>query len=351
MTAGIAAAEVTFSGTAKFGYNDTDAATGESVGAAFSDLDLNIDFSQELNHGYTAAASVELDYADANQGNDISATDALVSLTNSDSGIHYGDTDHAAENAWTAVGSMEADTFRDADGEMVTRADMTFGGAKLSVSLGDDTNYTVTAASGSTPAVMGTEKDYISLGISGSAGAFSYALAHQNENTLWLDGDDNKAASQQKITGVRVSTTLGGATVALGYAKNDIDTSTGIEVSYPMGALTTTASYVKEGDASEEDNWDVKFVYATDAVGLTVATDEDSDWNVDVSYKMDNGLSLFVGADDGGEDTYAGVRYDLGGGASPLASYANDNDNDDDDDEVGPEDYKEGMTFQLSFAF
>ena len=144
---------------------------------------------------------------------------------------------------------------------------------------------------------------------------------------------------------------MGGATVALGYAKNDNGGSTGIEVSYPMGALTTTASYVKEGDASEEDNWDVKFVYAADAVGLTVATDESQDWNVDVSYEMGNGLSLFVGADDGGEDTYAGVSYDLGGGASMLASYANDSNNTDTDDEVGAKDYKEGMTFQLSFAF
>jgi hypothetical protein len=351
MAAGIAAADVTFSGTANFGYNDTDHKTGESVGAAFSDLDLNIGFSQELNNGFTAGASVELDYADANQGNDISASDALVSLTNGESGIYYGDTDHAAENAWTAVGSMDNDSLRDADSEMVTRADMTFGGAKIGISLGDDSNYTVTAASGSTPAVVGNEKDYISLGISGSAGAFSYALAHQNANTLWLDGDDNTAPSQLATTGVRVSTTLGGATVALGYAKNDNGGSTGIEVSYPMGALTTTASYVQEGATGAENNWDVKFVYAADAVGLTVATDESQDWNVDVSYEMGNGLSLFVGADDGGEDTYAGVSYDLGGGASMLASYANDNDSDDDDDEVGAKDYKEGMTFQLSFAF
>jgi len=90
MAAGIAAADVTFSGTANFGYNDTDHKTGESVGAAFSDLDLNIGFSQELNNGFTAGAAVELDYADANQGNDISASDALVSLTNGESGIYYG---------------------------------------------------------------------------------------------------------------------------------------------------------------------------------------------------------------------------------------------------------------------
>ena len=63
-------------------------------------------------------------------------------MTNGESGIHYGDTDHAAENAWTAVGSMDNDAFRDADGEMVTRADMTFGGAKIGISLGDDTHIT-----------------------------------------------------------------------------------------------------------------------------------------------------------------------------------------------------------------
>ena len=88
--------------------------------------------------------------------------------------------------------------------------------------------------------IRGIEKDYISLGITGSAGAFSYALAHKNANTAWLDGDDNSAKSQQATTGVRVSTTLGGATVALGYAKNDNGGSTGIEVSYPMGASINT---------------------------------------------------------------------------------------------------------------
>ena len=106
------------------------------------------------------------------------ASDALISLTNADSGIHYGDTKHGAENAWSAVGSMDNDAFRVADGEMVTRADMTFGGAKIGISLGDDT----------TPLALSpvTEKDYISLGITGSAGAFSYALAHQNANTACL---------------------------------------------------------------------------------------------------------------------------------------------------------------------
>jgi hypothetical protein len=67
---------------------------------------------------------------------------------------------------------------------------------------------------------------------------------------------------------------------------------------------------------------------------VTATTDESDDWNVDVSYDMGNGISVFVGADD------------AGGGASLLASYT-----DDSDDEVSAKDYKEGMTLQLSFAF
>ena len=67
---------------------------------------------------------------------------------------------------------------------------------------------------------------------------------------------------------------------------------------------------------------------------MTATTDESDDWNVDVSYDMGNGMSVFVGANN------------AGGGASLLASYT-----DDSDDEVSAKDYKEGMTLQLSFAF
>ena len=244
---------------------------------------------------------------------------------------------------------MDDDAFRAVDGDMVTRAGMTLGGAKVRVSLGDDTS--LDNPTNATPAVPGNESDYNSLGVTGTAGALTYALATQNANTAWLDNDDNSAASQQSITGVRVSTTWDGATVALGHATNDNGGSTSVEVSYPTGVFTTTASYVAEGATGAEANWDVKVVYAEGAMGLTVATDESNDWNVDVSYDMGNDMNLFIGADDGGEDTYAGLSYDLGGGASLLASYADDSDNDDSDDEVGAKDYKEGMTFELSFAF
>ena len=213
---------------------------------------------------------------------------------------------------------MDNDAFRAADGDMVTRAGMTLGGAKVSVSLGDDTS--LANPTNATPAVPGNESDYNSLGVTGTAGALTYALATQNANTAWLDNDDNSAASQQSITGVRVSTTWDGATVALGHATNDNGGSTSVEVSYPTGVFTTTASYVAEGATGAEANWDVKVVYAEGAMGLTVATDESNDWNVDVSYDMGNDMNLFIGADDGGRDTHAGLSYDLGGGASLLAS-------------------------------
>ena len=89
---------------------------------------------------------------------------------------------------------MDNDAFRAADGDMVTRAGMTLGGAKVSVSLGDDTS--LANPTNATPAVPGNESDYNSLGVTGTAGALTYALATQNANTAWLDNDDNSAASQ-----------------------------------------------------------------------------------------------------------------------------------------------------------
>jgi hypothetical protein len=77
---------------------------------------------------------------------------------------------------------------------------------------------------------------------------------------------------------------------------------------------------LQKAQLAQKPTGDVKVVYAEGAMGLTVATDESNDWNVDVSYDMGNDMNLFIGADDGGRDTHAGLSYDLGGDASLLAS-------------------------------
>ena len=346
LAAGVAQADVSFSGTAEVGYNDHASTTkknGAGVATAltkgvYSDADLNIAMSAALDNGMSASASFEIDYAGTNQGGSLSSSDSVVSFSSDVASVTFGDTKHAAQGAWSAVGSMDKDAFRVADGENVTRVDVALGGMKLSVSEGNDTTG---------------DTDAMTLGLTGTVGSVSFALAHQNANTLLLDSDDNGDASRLATTGVRASTTMGGAAVAFGYAKNTTGNSTGVSVSYPMGAFTANASYVAESvkTGTTKANWDTGFAYTDGGMTLAANTDESSDWNVDASFALSGGATLFVGADDAGKDTYAGVSYGLGNGATLVASYAKDDNNDDGDDEVGAKAYKNGMTIELSFAF
>ena len=68
------------------------------------------------------------------------------------------------------------------------------------------------------------------------------------------------------------------------------------------------------------------------------------------SYDAGNGLVIFAGLSDGGEDTYVAGTYDLGSGASLLVSFADDGDADA-GDEVGANDYQHGTTVEVSFDF
>lgn len=333
--AGAAAADISLSGAAKLGYNDTiNTAAGETASGFYTDLDVTVSMSQELDNGLTAAASIKLsDLDDNNSGNGVASSDFVVSLTGDNAGLYYGDTALAADNVWSSTGSMDADTFRTEDGEDVLRGEFTFGDTNVQVSMGDDAG----------------DDSFTSLGVKSTLGSVDLVLAWQEANTATLDNDDNGAATQNEVLGLGVSTTLGGATVGFGYASNDAGNSTGLSVSYPVGDVTVKASYVSE--SAGDDNWDLGVSYAANGLTLDVTTDESDDWGIEGSYDMGNGLTVFAGVDDAGDDTYVATSYDLGGGASVLFSYADDSDDDNDDDEIGAGDYKAGMTLEVSFAF
>ena len=70
--AGAAAAEITFSGEAALGYNDTDALSEDDEDKGFYwDAELGITFSQELDNGLVAAATVTSDVVDNQLEGDI----------------------------------------------------------------------------------------------------------------------------------------------------------------------------------------------------------------------------------------------------------------------------------------
>jgi hypothetical protein len=389
--AGAAAADVTFGGDAKLGFNidngdeprDTfiDEAGNEiAKDGFFWEANLGVTLSQELNNGLTAAASFTLNIADNDDGSDVDVdNDFLLSLTTEEGGLFLGDTAFAAESHWDSAGGMKADDFSEQDGEVVLRGDVSISGVEASVSgiLADDDNDR-----------PNDDLDQLSVGAEATVGRFTMSLGYQEESEVLepgyvstapgiYDPFTNDDFDPSEVFGISVGTTFGGADVQVGYATNQTlnDDSLGFEVSYPFGPVTLGAYYVLENDDDSDfdlgnDDLENSFgVLADYASGpLTVSAfyefdddgneiddpevdfdtdgddqDEDDDFGVEIGYDVGNGLQLYAGLIDE-TGNYVGAEYDLGSGAQLIASYA-------DQDEEGAREYEAGTTLQVKFEF
>jgi outer membrane protein OmpU len=352
--AGAAAAEghtgISFSGSASLGYNDMLATGGgDNEFGFYSDLDLVAGFAAELDNGLTAAASLNLDDLGGGTNN---GTVYELSLTSDTAGLYYGDTNFAAQNVWAGAGSMDNDGFSEADGEESLRGEVTFGAVSAQVS------YVLANNAGSRN--VANELNQLSLGMSADFGNFNVVMAFQEasgEAAGFYSSDlvgppvtgDSIDFNEAEVFGLSVGTTFAAADVRLAYAETGAASSTGLSVAYPVGSVTINASYVMESAA--DDNWDLGATYADGPVSATISTDESDDWAIEGSYDVGNGLVVYAGLADAGEDMYVAGAYDLGSGASILVSFADDADADNGDDEIGANDYQEGTTVELSFAF
>ena len=382
MTAGIAAAEVSITGDFRLGFNDTDSntamvgtaavpgvqvpgsayVTGTAASAGYTaatthdnklgvynDAGIAIAMSSTLDNGMAAGITVDLDGSDfASQAQD----KYKFSLSKDSTMVEFGTTEYSAITNWTSGGDMATDTWanQNADNKNVLRAETTVGGLKVSVSQSVAAD-TATASS-----------DPISITLGGSLGGASYVIANEGSKM-----------------GIAATTAVGGATVTTAYSTapsivaatsaahaSDMDTSTGVKIAYPMGAITATASYVMESHGTcgagalactqAGDAWNIAAVWTSGATTVTFKTDENSNNSVEGSTTM-GAATVSAGLHDYLEDMYLSVSNPLGGGASIMASYAIDGNDgvaggsSDALDEVGGPDLQEGLTIELKFAF
>ena len=355
--AGAAAAEITFSGEATLGYNDTDNRGNDPVtGLAnltatdfvddavgfYWDASIDVTMSKALDNGLTAAATFGLNVVDNSLGDSVSSSDYVLSLTSDTAGLYFGNTEFAAQKHWVSAGDMEADGFSEEDGETVLRGDITYGGVNASVSY----------------AVNGEALEQLSLGADATFGTISVAFGYQEDANPEYAGAGPDFNGNQ-VMGVSVGTAFGGADVRLAYAQEALalgDKSTiAVSVSYPFGPVTLGASYALESDttpgATPEDFWQVSADYASGAIAVNANFDSTEDWELTGSYDVGNGLTAYAGVVDAGDDMYVAASMDLGGDATLLVSYADTGDTSNDDDEIGPNDYQEGATVELGFKF
>ncbi len=350
--AGAAVAEshtgVTFTGTAELGYNDN--AVGDNDGF-YSDLDIIAGFLTELDNGLTASATLDLeDLADSADG-----VAYELALTSETAGLFYGDTAFAADNIWISAGDMEGDGFSEADGEEAIRGEVRYGNVDAQVS------YVLANNEGTRN--VAEDANQLSIGVSADFGNWNVIAAYQDssdEVANFYSSDDGAAVgptgsngdfNDNEVYGLSVATTFAGASVRLAYADDSVTDSTGLEIAYPYGPVTTTVYYVSESVG--QDNWGLNFAYSDGPVAVTLDYQDDQgseDWGLEGSFEVGNGLQIFAGIDDSGDDYYAGGTYDLGGGTELQISYAED-DSSDAGDEIGDQEYQEGTTVEISFEF
>lgn len=341
---GHAVAPVVFDGSATLEYNDITGLNSEAT--------LNVTMQRALDNGLTASASVSVDL-EANGGQALTAADYVLSLTSETSSLSYGDVDPVAAAAWSGVdGSTFGDFDEDSPFDAVLASSATFGATTASVSYGVDlTAQTFTG---------------MQLGVTSTIAGASMALAYQDADHDGLDGDGLSEYEVGELLGVSVGTTLSGATVTLALLTDMDDTSFGVDVSYPVGAMTVGGYYSVNSAADDawgvradydnsngltagvlfesDDSWEVTGGYAANAITLAASFDSDDVFAVDATYDMGNGLTVIAGGDTD-DNSYAGVTYALGEGASAYLNYASAA-------EVDPdEDLDEGTTVGISFTF
>jgi hypothetical protein len=333
--AGAAAADghssIGFSGEAALGVTSTTGVNDTETTDLYWDASIDVSMSAELDNGITASADFGINVVDSNLGEAVSTSDYVLSISGGNSSLSFGDIENVAEDNFGGADGSTATGFTEAGDEPVLAGSTTFGGFTAQVSFNADND----------------DLSNMQLHVAGDLGAASVELGYEDRGTA------------DAIVGVAASGTFANATVTGSYVTDGTETSTGIELSYPVGAVTV-GGYYSMNDVAE-DNMGVSADYEAGAISVSASYDMDGgtdvgSYAIEGSYDMGNGLTVnagVLGSDATGANTttYLAGTYDLGGDASLLMSYATDGDAAALGEDLGDPEYNEGLTVEVSFAF
>ena len=265
MTAGVASAEITMSGTGGVAAASTSGANAE----LYTGVDLNFNFSAAADNGLTVSTSIDTGAGETIDYNDDFAVD----------------TQNAAANA-----------------DLVTMT-MGYGG------------YTIVASQGNVDDLY-DDAQHHDASVAGNVGGIDLAFT--------MDIQDNEGSYSLGYTAGDLTATLTGSTdkgtTTAGGVTNDHSGSK-IALSYAMGDIKLNASTNDNGD--EASTHTAGFSYAMDAITLsyTLENAKDAGWkNYDakVSYSA-GGMTASIAQDEAGVSKVIGT-VDLGGGTTLFAS-------------------------------
>ena len=294
MTAGFAAAEVSFSGTTQAAVSST--RSGDNV--LSTHIDFNVAVSGASDNGITMSAGFGYD-----AGRQVDA----------------GDFELDAEEAARSTGNTTGDT-------TTTDNNPAWSTAAPSLTIGY-AGYTITADGSGVADYYNGDQNSGELGVAGSMGdvAFgvtssigaaagqsksSYSLSYaMGDITVALVGSDNADGSVgTDATKATLTYKMGDTTfTASSDDKDGVETVTSVGFSTKMDAVTIsyTAKNTETAGSSVGDNWDAKISYTAGALTASYGTDEDSVSTISASYDLGGGANMFAAIRSGTDAGHA----------------------------------------------
>ena len=281
MTAGVAAANPTFSGEMGVAMVDDNGASGNGSDMfVVSHYDLNVALSAGSDNGVTVAAGFDMGSGEK---------------------IDYNDDDKV-----------------EVQGEAIGNADVavSYAGWTLKVDQNGIDN-------------LFDDSQSEDLSIAGSVGGASVAFAADMQNdtssyklgytmgdlALTFTGTNNDDAGGN-ATGISAKYTMGDLTVSASMSdeSNDAEDDTSVGVTYKMDALTVSYKTTQPGsDADFGDEWDAKIAYTAGAMSASFALDEADATTVIAEYDLGGGATAFAAmhdkADEADDLTALGINF------------------------------------------
>ena len=335
LTAGVASAEITFSGTAGAGIFKQ----GKIAAKAATKTSGNFTY---YNATTNAIVEVADDSAAVTLGTGsfaLNGTNGTAATTGTAAADHYSvysgidinvSASTTTDNGMTisAATDMGAGSLLDAgDRELDAQgADLTAPEIKIGYS-----GVTVELESEGVQDYYDGDLDNYDIGISGAMGAISYGIALETDRkgggSDWsamakysADGLSfsvltNEVNGSDDLTKVVASYAMGDLTVTL--ANDNVGSAKDISkltVAYAAGPATFTVSaandkdHAKNTNKSKRQSYDLSVKYVTGAYTINATTNESDAWNANVAYDLGGGATMTVGADST-ETSFAGVSF------------------------------------------
>ena len=278
MTAGVAAAEVSFSGKAQISLTDDNSRTYTGYTSISDDMqftsgyDFDVTVSAASDNGITMSGGFDLGGGHLVDYDDDDRIEAQGGTTGSmDVAVSY--------NGWTLT--VDQDDIDNAYTDDAAAQDASLSGSFGGLSL------TVTAD---------LENDHNSYSASYTMGDFAVTATGTN------DDEANGDASS-----VSVTYTMGDLAVTYKTADEaqDSEDDQSVKLAYSMDDITLTYTTIEPGGTNKDfgDEWDAKIAYSAGALTASFATDEADATTMIAEYDLGGGVTAFAAQHDKATDS------------------------------------------------